>query len=53
MTDSVIQFDYSDKTHCVSIFLKANTHKETFIPLLGNICNSIDRIKMFKKEEII
>ena len=42
MTDSVIQFNYSDNTYLTSIYVRANTHIETFIPQLKKICDDID-----------
>lgn len=47
MTDSVIQFNYSDNNHMTSIYVRANTHKESFIPLLEEMCADIDKSERF------
>ncbi|RLD54553.1 MAG: hypothetical protein DRJ01_17880 [Bacteroidetes bacterium] len=48
MTDSVIQFNYSDGNHLTTIYVRANTHKEEFIPILENICADIDKSERFQ-----
>ena len=37
MTDSVIQFKYSDDVHMTAIYIKSDTHQQIFIPLLLDI----------------
>jgi hypothetical protein len=34
MTDTIIQFKYSDDVHMVALYIKSDTYHETFIPLL-------------------
>jgi hypothetical protein len=48
MTDSVIQFNYSDGNHLTTIYVRANTHKEEFIPILEGICADIDKAERFQ-----
>jgi hypothetical protein len=47
MTDSVIQFNYSYGNHLTTIYIRANTHKEEFIPILEGICGDIDNSERF------
>lgn len=47
MTDSVIQFNYGDGNHLTTIYVRANTIKEEFIPILENICADIDKAERF------
>jgi len=47
MTDSVIQFNYSDGKHLTTIYVRANTHHEDFIPILEEICADIDNAERF------
>ncbi len=42
MTDSIIQFKYSDDVHMVGIYIKSDTHQHTFIPLLYDIVKSCE-----------
>ncbi len=49
MTDSVIQFNYSDNVHLTTIYIRANTHQETFIPILKGF---IDEIEYDERYEI-
>lgn len=37
MTDSVIQFKYSDDVHMTALYIKSDTHQEVFVPLLFDI----------------
>lgn len=48
MTDSVIQFNYSDGTHLTTVYVRANTHKEEFIPILEAIFADIDKAERFQ-----
>lgn len=48
MTDSIIQFNYSDENHLTTIYVRADTHKEDFIPILENICTDIDKSERFQ-----
>ena len=47
MADSIIQFNYSDGNHLTTIYIRANTHIEYFIPILEKISNSIDYAERF------
>jgi hypothetical protein len=42
MTDTIIQFKYSDNVHLVALYIKSDTHQELFIPLLFDIALSCE-----------
>lgn len=42
MTDSIIQFNYSDNIHLTTIYIRSDTHEETFIPELKKIIDEFD-----------
>jgi len=42
MTDTIIQFKYSDDVFMTAIFIKSDTHQETFIPSLLDIVKSCE-----------
>lgn len=44
MTDSIIQFKYSDDVFMTGIYIKSDTHQEKFIPLLLDIVKSCEHI---------
>lgn len=48
MTDSVLQFNYSDGNHLTTVYVRANTHKEEFIPILEGIFADIDKAERFQ-----
>lgn len=48
MTDSVIQFNYSDNVHLTTIYIKADTHQEKFIPELKKMIDEIDHSERFQ-----
>lgn len=40
MTDTIIQFKYSDNVHMVAIYIKSDTHQTEFIPFLYDVVKS-------------
>lgn len=48
MTDSIIQFNYSDGNHLTTIYVRANTHKEDFIPVIEGIFADIDKVEILQ-----
>ena len=42
MTDSVLQFNYSDNVHIVSIYIRSDTHEEDFIPFLCDVIKTCE-----------
>lgn len=51
-TDSVIQFNYSDSEHMISLYIKSDTHHEIFIPELENIITTIDQNERFQSGQL-
>ncbi len=42
MTDSIIQFNYSDGVFMTAIYIKSDSHQDTFIPQLFNIIKTCE-----------
>jgi hypothetical protein len=42
MTDSIVQFKYSDDVHLIALYIRSDTHQEKFIPDLFEIAKSCE-----------
>lgn len=47
MTNSILQFRFSNDVHLISIYIHSDTHEEVFIPALVKIMNQIDEDEQF------
>ena len=44
MTDTIVQFRYSDDVFMTAIYIKSDSHQENFIPLLIGIVSDCEKI---------
>jgi hypothetical protein len=48
MTNTIIQFDFSDEVFMTAIYIRSDTHQDTFIPFLTDIVKSCEGTKNYR-----
>ncbi len=48
MTDTVIQFTYSDSVHMVALYIKSDTHQDLFIPFLNSVVEACESANLHR-----